>query len=472
MNIYVWSNFTKRKNSTLQPSNGILKQVVLKEDTSILNPTFIINEPLPDYTYVSAFGKYYFVSDVTNLSASQSAISCSLDVLATYRSSILNYNAFVERSASNYDTLVIDPLLSSRQVVSSVARESRSVDYFSTSGAFVVQAFSKGGGIVLYATPNMIPYEKILDTNTYTASDIREWIDKKVAQAFDLDVYIGAVKWLPIAPNHIGSVIGATEPFYIGPVDIGVPSGYNVYKSEQRTPIGTQVVYDIPIPSSNAYNDFRDYSPRFSKYRIRLAGVGFVELDPIMIGTILNSSDTLTDNMYIDYITGDITHYLMKRTRTGSGETNVEIGRFNGNIAVNIPISKSSPDTSGAFSNLSNRVMQGAFVGGGYGAIAGAVVGLVEAVGTELTPETSFMGSTAENMALIRHESQSIITIAEKYGSKEFPTNVAGRPLFQNIRLGNLSGFCKCGNASVPVNARDEERDMINSFLNSGVYIE
>jgi len=470
MNIYVWSNFTKRKNSTLQPSNGTLKQVVLKEDTSISNPTFIINEALPSYTYVSAFGNYYFVTDVTNLSANQSTISCTIDVLATYRSTILNYTAFVERSASNFDSLVVDPYLSSRQVVSSIVRASKSTDYFSLTGAFVVQAFSKGGGIVLYATPDMTPYENILDTNTYTSSDIVDWIDKKVAQAFDLDVYIGAVKWIPISYTHIGTALG-TDPFYIGPVDIGVPSGYSVHKSEQRTPIGTQIIYDIPIPSSNAYGDFRDYSPSFSAYRIRLAGVGFVDINPIMAGTIINSSDTLTDNMYIDYITGDITHYLMKRTRTGSGETNVEIGRYNGNIAVNIPITKSSPDNN-VLANITTRAGQGAGVGGGVGAIVGAVVGLVESVGKEFVPETAFQGSSAENMALIRHEAQSIVTIAEKYGSKEFATSVAGRPLFQNVRLGNLSGFCKCGNASVPVNARDEEREKINSYLNSGVYIE
>ena len=473
MNIRAWSNFTKRINSTKQPAAADGRQIscYLKEDTSIRNPSFILADPMPSITYVQAFGNYYFVTDIVNLDANRAEVACSLDVLATYRASILGYTAFVERSSSNYDTLVIDPLLSSRQDISSIETATRTVDYFSTTGSFVVQAFSKGGGIVLYATVDMTPYEKILDTNTYTSADILEWIDKKVAQAFDLDVYIGAVKWLPISPNHIGQLLGTSEPFYIGPVDIGVPSGYLVYKSEQRTPIGVQIIYDIPIPSNNAYNDFRDYSARFSSYKIRLAGIGYVSLDPTMIGSIIHSSDTLVDWMYIDYISGDITHELRRRTRTGSGENSVTIGRYNGNIAVNVPITKSSPDNK-PLANIIDKAGQGAQVGGGYGAIAGAIVGLVDSVAKEFTPETSFVGSSSENMALIRAECQSIITISEKFGSKEFATSVAGRPLFQNITLGNLSGFCKCGNASVPVNARDDERAEINSYLNSGFYIE
>ena len=67
MNIYVWSNFTKKRNSTLQPTGGTSKTVHLKEQTSIEKPSFILAEPMPNYNYVQAFGNYYFVTDIINL---------------------------------------------------------------------------------------------------------------------------------------------------------------------------------------------------------------------------------------------------------------------------------------------------------------------------------------------------------------------------------------------------------------------
>ena len=76
------------------------------------------------------------------------------------------------------------------------------------------------------------------------------------------------------------------------------------------------------------------------------------------------------------------------------------------------------------------------------------------------------------NKSDISYSSGAIVVIAEHYGSKEFATSVAGRPLMQNVALSTLSGFVKCGNASVPVNAHASERDTINNFLNSGFYIE
>ena len=69
MNINVWSNFTKRRNSTAQPTGGTQKTVYLKEQTSIEHPSFILAEPLANYNYVQAFGNYYFVTDVINLDA-------------------------------------------------------------------------------------------------------------------------------------------------------------------------------------------------------------------------------------------------------------------------------------------------------------------------------------------------------------------------------------------------------------------
>ena len=470
MNINVWTNFTKRRNSTKQPTSGTTVTCVLKEETSIENPSFILNTPIANYTYVEAFGHYYFVDDVININAGMCELVCSMDVLASYKSDITSYTAFVERSASSYDVFVNDNLLSNQQKIINMEHSTASMTKIGGS-CFVVQVLSGDpnpdeGGVVLYATPDLTPYAKLLQSGTYNAQDIIDWIDKKIAQAFDLDVYIGTVKWLPINPSQIGTL---TNDFYVGPIEVGVPSGYSIYKSKQ-TPYYRDVVYGMTIPSTYAFGDFRDCNPRFSKYTLRLPGVGLVELDPVMIGSILHDSlSQLNIDIEIDYISGDVVYYLQKAATVGTAYE--EFARYRGNISVDIPIAKSTADFGKSVNTFAGSVGAGLAAGGAVGAAVGAVAGIVGVVANELTPDTSMIGGGG-NRSDINYTSGALRLYVEHYGSKDYPTAVAGRPLMQNVALSTLSGFVKCGNASVPVNAHAAERDAINNFLNSGFYIE
>ena len=198
MDIRVFTDFTKIKNSTKQPAGGQQIGCFLKDDTSLLRPVFILDTPIASYTYVQAFGKYYFVSDVVNLDANRCEVHCVLDVLATYKADIVNYPAFVERSAVLFDEYVNDPLLSQKQLFRSESRHSTSLSsFFSQTGCFVTEVMAKDQGIVLYASSNLDPYKFILMPAGYTTADIQEWIQSTISQSFDLDVYIGSVKWFP-----------------------------------------------------------------------------------------------------------------------------------------------------------------------------------------------------------------------------------------------------------------------------------
>ena len=61
MNIYTWSGFTKRKNSTMHPPLLPLNPVAvtLKEGTSIENPIFLLSGNNFDIDYIKAF-QYLF----------------------------------------------------------------------------------------------------------------------------------------------------------------------------------------------------------------------------------------------------------------------------------------------------------------------------------------------------------------------------------------------------------------------------
>ena len=109
MTIKYWTNFSKRKNSTKQPTGGTSVTCQLKEGTSIEKPVFLLTGDLFTCNYIEAFSHYYFVDDVKSVRNGLTEVSCSMDVLATFKTEIGSYNALIERSASFYDAKYPDP---------------------------------------------------------------------------------------------------------------------------------------------------------------------------------------------------------------------------------------------------------------------------------------------------------------------------------------------------------------------------
>ena len=94
MNIKLYQNFSKRKNSTRRPGGGVNYDVYLKENTSLNDPVFIMDNVgnlLSSYNYCYAFNRYYFIDDIVSISNDHVELHCSTDYLATYKDDILNY---------------------------------------------------------------------------------------------------------------------------------------------------------------------------------------------------------------------------------------------------------------------------------------------------------------------------------------------------------------------------------------------
>lgn len=475
MNIRVWSSFSKRPNSTKQPAAADGRQIscVLKEETSLRNPSFILYDPMPSITYVQAFGNYYFVTDIINIDAHRAEVACSLDVLATYRSSILGYTAFVERSASNYDIYLRDPLLSSQQkYISDTMTSTALTGIFAQAGMYVIPVMTKRGGHSIYCTNTLEFLKGILNSGCYDATDIAEWISSKVAASFDLDVYIGAIKWMPMNIAQVGIVIPNNQ-IAIGPVMIKpefVPDG-TLVKSVSAT-AATGVRVPITLPAAY-YGDFRDADPEFVQYSITLPGIGTAPLDPAFVGSCILNGTAIYDQMAIDIATGLITHII----ETGTGA--VKYCNFKGSIAVDIPIGKARANTietiaafiGGMSSAVSNLAGGGGSPGSVVSGVGDSLLTGLSVIKSGYCPQVSMVGGSGNHYDLYLN-CENIRINRKVFGSKQFPLAVAGRPLMQNVQLSTLSGFCKCGNASVPVNARDADRAEINAYLNSGFYIE
>lgn len=86
---------------------GTLSNVVIKDDTDLMSPTFILKTSEivynSNYVYCSFTHRYYYINNIDALSGGRLAIHCTIDVLYTYKDEILNSSAWIERSDTTTD---------------------------------------------------------------------------------------------------------------------------------------------------------------------------------------------------------------------------------------------------------------------------------------------------------------------------------------------------------------------------------
>lgn len=111
---------------TMSPANMVQKQLTLvtnetgtlREPTSILDPTFVMERNSPtgfNYVYIEEFGRYYYVSGVSSVSNSLVAVSCHVDVLMTYSNYIRELTAVVRRQENDFNLLLDDGIFKAYQ---------------------------------------------------------------------------------------------------------------------------------------------------------------------------------------------------------------------------------------------------------------------------------------------------------------------------------------------------------------------
>lgn len=460
MTVKYWTNYTKKKNSTAQPS-GILANTLtvnLKEGTSVETPTFLVSGDILECSYVQAFGsKYYFVTDIKSVRKGLTEISCRMDPLATHKTEIGNYTALIERSAAHYDSKYPDPLVSimNDEVVNDTAA---SVSFFSKTGCYAVSVLNDSGyggtgftTTYIMSTENVVRLSNYINTNWGSAAtDVLDWLQATFLRTADSVI---SCIWIPISYDSISG----SE--YL--VRVGVDNISGCYgKPVSSTNIASSSAESITIP--HYYSDFRKFSP-YTQCKLFIPMYGCIDINP---GDF--SDDVIKVGFYLDLTTGDCLAIITD----GSDEmvTNVRY-----NAGVSCPVGRVASDVTGTlggiFSTASAIGM--ARAGGQYAAIHGiaaAAAGVnTLATATGVTP--AVQGSRG-GRAMADLMSLRCITVAKKTQDPATLLTEAGRPCMDRYQISNCSGFVKCVNASISIDGIDSERDEINDFLNNGFYYE
>lgn len=472
MTINYWTSFSKRKNSTKQPSSGTSATVQLKDGTSIESPVFLLSGDLFNITYVKAFGHYYFVTDIKSVRNGLTEIYCRMDVLATFKTAIGSYTAFVERSGYASQAKIPDPLvvmLNDENVLTNVAS---GLSVFAPGGIYILSVINEKGshcGFTSYymISAGMLELLAKYCTTSWNSNNpnigFTEWLQSTFLKTFDS--VIDCI-WVPFSLASVPSGKTTYETLNIGVDDVYVQdsggSSFAVggYRFTDICVGHDTITVDIP----HTYTDFRKGAP-YSMGRLFIPGYGIVEFNPL---------DFDDDKIYmafdIDYATGDVACFL-------KDSNSCVVAAYTYNVAVQCPIGKVGADAKGTISGIFSTAGGVAMTVATHGASAvasglGATAGAINSIASAAAPTVSVKGGKG-GRALANHGLDPICTVIEKLTTDPLDLNDrSGRPLMGVYQLSNLSGYIKCADASVPINGMDAERDEVNSFLNSGFYYE
>ena len=462
MNITYWTGYSKKKNSTAQPTSGTDATVTLKDDCSILNPVFDC-AGVPDnvnYIYVSDFGRYYFVSDVVHITADRIQIHCSIDVLATYKSQIGGYTANVEFAASSTNVLVTDP----RNKPTYKVDEAVSTLFDLTSYGFgswcnIVGVVSDEG--VIYCIMDDSELETFCSA-IYNTNFFQQLLNN----FFDMKNILVSCIRVPYTPPKtviLGGLAAAGQSL--------LTPAYKVDPRVKHFLNGVTCSVTFPDPAGLGFYSYLDLPP-YTTGSLYLPYVGVVDLD---LDIIAEDQQFIVDG-YLDQCTGDIIYRLSKTT----GDY---IATYQGNCASNIPISGASYNAIGAMSagistiggigQVAASVASGnpGLAVSGVSSLAGAGVGIAESlkIHTQINGNiSSIVGSAAgyvgKAMIWKRRPTESAVNTAFK--------PISGLPYFKAAQISSLSGYIQCSGASVTIPGYDAEKDAVNGYLNNGFFYE
>lgn len=476
MKLKYWTGFSKRKNSTLRPNDAQATEidVVLKEDTSIDNPSVILhgNALNIDYCYIQKFGKYYFVGSPIVLTNGTTQYDLEEDYLATHKTEVGSTVAHIAYSSTGWDKDLTDGRIAVKGT-KTIYHDSQALPLEGGgSGCYIIGVVngqndgSRTGALSYYRITalelsRLITY--MMKKDIWDA--IKEYFNGKTMD------FIQSCIWVP--HSGAGFVGQPLTTFYVGDTAI---ADYSTMPASpiyiMHDPITTKVrsLGITSVSLGSKFQDFRDNQP-YSSASLYLPGVGLTDLN---INDFYESNNVNIETI-LDITTGDITYKIYD-----DSNQLLKTVSFNGSASVSM--SQINMNAAGAIAGIGGVV--GGVVGMGLSAltmnpvaVAGAGVGILAGASAAIMAanqrSTSVKGTNSGRSGFFVNSASTIVVRQDT----EDPDDVnyiarCGRPVGKTHAISNHSGYVQCEGASVSIAGDNSERDIINNYLNTGFYYE
>ena len=488
MNITYLKNVSKRRNSTRRPSGGTTHTARLKHDTSVENPVFMLDVVDPDINYIIAMGHYYYVTDIVVLNNDQAEYHCEQDVLATYKSQILDSTQYVERCSVEdyYDIEVIDDMYPVK-MDPSIFQTNQATPFCVSAGdqgtgtnATLMLSVKSSNGTTFWAMRRGLFGR--LGKELYQMSQDQDTLWSSINSGTLYKTYLDPMQYVTdarIIPIDTLSLLTATSS---STIEIGYWS-YSDPDAESFYKILGQIIYKSPEYTltfqarNTQQNNFQNCN-KFRQYSLVLPGVGAIDLD----ANIVLTGNNIKVKFFVDVVGG-----ICYEVAYGAG--NIYKDYISGDISIPFAIHGQTADLSktvGSGINVIGGIVGGITSGAGMGAIGGPIGSAIGGAAGGLIGGLMGAGRSIGNAGPLFHTqsagqdgsfarlsaNKDIILKETIYHPSNFGINRLGVPCMREIKLENLKGFTKCQNASVPLTGFAEDRAAVEAFLNTGFYIE
>jgi hypothetical protein len=455
MNIEVYSGFSKKPNSTKQPSTPRATLAVrLKEACSVLRPVFLVNQYNLSDNYVKWGSRYHYIEDIVIIGNELAEYHCSTDVLATFKSVIGSSSQYVVRSSSESDGNLVDnlyPLKSKVETARCELPNIRTAFTMNSSGSYVIGVKSGNAGTGLkYIVCSASAFEAFTNVmfggQWLNATDVSQDLQKMLVDPMQ---YISSVMWFPyLAVDNAYTTPTFLTFGYWDAHDFDSACVGRIIPEEHRVKEITDQI-TIPDHPQVSRGSYLNGSP-FRRITADIAMFGRLALDP---------------DFYID--SGAATVKVSVDAFTGVGElvitsTKGRVVKIAAQVGIPVQLSQVTRDPMGAVLNTVSGVAAG--LTGNY---VGAAAGVASAV-QSMMPQVQSMGAVGSIVAF-NHTPEIRInsyTIADEDNAQ------LGRPLCKVRTISNIAGFIQCDRADLDISASPSEKDQIISYMNEGFYYE
>lgn len=512
MHIFLYSGFRKRPNSTKIPDSSVTYKDLegyLREPCSVVTPVFNIKRPILDfvpnvynYAYIPNMNRYFFIRDwIWNDGLWE--CHCEEDVLASWRSSIGNTEAYIERCSHNfnqqssvpeYDGSIIDktyPVKTDFQTEQwSITSPFSGVTV--DNGCFVLGVFggsaTNAGTAVDYwaLTPaQMARVSSYLLSDPYFENagftNLTQPITIGLAKSLVNPIqYITSCMWFPFSATSIAS--GSATTIKIGPYNLDASQGPQGYHLGASATAHYTIDVTVPVhPQAATRGDYLRYNP-FSRYSLLFPPFGTMPIDIAYYAP----NDVLEIDIVIDCITGKARMCLRFKSSDSSSLIRKYFYETSSQFGVPIQLAQVANDAMRAVTSVINATttaIAGAMdvMGATQGGIAG-LSGAVHETGLHLNsianavesmfPQLITQGVTGSFSAFSSYNSVYPALTARFGIVVDENREEWGRPLCQIRYINTFAGFVKCGDIHVDFGCLAEENRMIENFLMSGFFYE
>lgn len=464
MNVTFYSGFSKRRNSTKQPSGGTTKSVVLKENTSEMRPAFVVSNVDWSWNYASWGGRYYYINDIVSEGNSLFRVECALDSMATFKSEIGAYSTLISRSSADQNYDVVENMYPSktRPITKRVAISNPGL--YSTSrqaGCYVVGVVGGNGQEFFVLTPTEFFNFLGVLMPPLTGYTLADWLDAQITQApagglGSILQNIVLMKWLPLNYSLISGKLDRVTSCMIGNFIVSGVSLGRLWGDTTAQILGTTITF--PDRDDNGARGRWLYLTPFANYSVYIPPFGLISIDP---SYITSAGREIVADIMAEYLSGTVTLRLYYSTSHSGPKM---IGVYNANISQDLKAGGSGANAIGAIGGLVGAI--GAIATENYGALAASI----GSAATNMIPQSSVVGGGVSG------PTPDLSAVWYAYATYFDPIDEnraeIGRPLAEIRTISSLGGYVQCADPSLAIPGHVEEMNEINTHLSTGFFYE